>query len=91
MSKTSTAVALLSADAGDLVGSEQGYVLDGFLFDPRTDTYVVVLRRPFRNLDPYVTGRVDRLTDREWRQGRYFSGRNSATVNMVQRAGVNVE
>ena len=74
-----------------IVGSAQGYDLAGYLWDERDNTYMVLFHRPFRNLDPYVTGRVDRLTDSEWRYGRYFRNRRAAARDMVRRAGVDVD
>jgi hypothetical protein len=73
------------------VGAAQGYDLVGYLQDQRDGSYVVLLHRPFRNLDPYVTGRVDRLTDDEWRYGRYFGNPRAAARDMVRRVGVDVE
>jgi hypothetical protein len=70
-----------------IVGSAQGYDLRGFLFDDRTDTYVVLLYRPYQGLDPYVTGRVRTLQDAEWTDGHYFSDRAVATRSMAARAG----
>jgi hypothetical protein len=74
-----------------LVGAAQGYVLDGYLYDARDSTYVVLLRRPFSELHEFLTGRVDRLTDIEWRTGVYFGNVRAAARNMCRRAGVDVE
>jgi hypothetical protein len=73
-----------------LVGTDRGYDLAGFVYDPRDDTYVVMLHRPFRNLDPYVVGRVKRLQDHEWSHGNYHSNYRAATRTMALRAGVDV-
>jgi len=72
------------------VGSNLGYQLEGFTYDERSNTYVVLLSRPYQNLDRYVTGRVKTLQDREWSLGHYFSYRPAAVRNMVARAGVDV-
>jgi hypothetical protein len=73
------------------VGTARGYTLRGFMHDPRSDTFVVLLERPFQNLDGFVTGRVRSLTDQEWSIGHYFSNPRAAARNMIQRAGVDVE
>lgn len=74
-----------------LVGSARGYVLRGFLHDARTNTFVVLLERPFQNLDSFVVGRVNGLHDQEWTHGQYSGNVRAATRNMARRAGVDVE
>jgi hypothetical protein len=71
-----------------IVGASRGYDLRGFLYDGRTNDYVVLLFRPWRNLDPFVVGRVRTLQDDEWSNGRYFRNPRAATMNLVQRAGL---
>jgi hypothetical protein len=71
-----------------LVGTDRGYDLVGFIHDPRTDTYVVLLHRPYRNLDPYVVGRVGHLQDREWSNGNYLSNYPAAVRTLISRAGM---